>query len=54
MFRRIHIINIKAADFIFKEAYLAITLLNLRGTMFKTFYKMDLLLEHQIGKFKRF
>ena len=51
--RQIHIIDTKAAEPIFQEAYLANALVNPRGKS-HTFYKMDLLLEHQNGKFKRF
>lgn len=51
--RQIHIIDTTAADFILQEAYLANALVNPRGLP-HTFYEMDLLLEHQNGKFKRF
>lgn len=53
MLRQLHIIDIKAADPLLQEAYLANALVNLQGLP-HTFYKMDLLLEHQNGEFKRF
>ena len=53
MLRQLHIIDTKAADPILQEAYLANALVNLRGLP-HTFYEMDLLIEHQNGKFKRF
>lgn len=48
-----HILDTNVADPILWQAYIANTLVNLHGLPF-TFYKMDLLLEHQNCKFKRF
>lgn len=45
MLRQVYIINIKAANPIFQEVYLANVLINFRKIL-QTFYKMDLLLEH--------
>ena len=53
MMRQVHIFDTKAADPILQEAYLANSLVNLRGLP-DSFYEMDLLLEHQNGEFKRF
>lgn len=53
LLRQLHIIDTTAAHPILQEAYLANALVNLRGLP-HTFYKMDLLLEHQNGEFKRF
>lgn len=53
MLKQVYIFNTKAADPIFQETYLANALVNLRGER-QTFYKMDLLLEHQNEKFKCF
>lgn len=51
MMRQVHIFDTKAADPILQEAYLANFLVNFQG-FFNLFYKMDLLLEHQNGRFK--
>lgn len=51
--RKLHIIDTKAADHILQEAYLANALVNPWG-LSNSFYKIDLLLEHQNDKFKRF
>ena len=48
-----YIFDIKAADLILQEAYLANALVNARGER-RTFYKMDLLLQYQNREFKRF
>lgn len=53
MLRRLHIFDTCAADPVLQEAYLANSLVNPRG-LASTFYEMDLLLEHQNGKIKRF
>ena len=53
MLCQLHILDTTAADPLLQEAYLANALVNLRGLP-HTFYEMDLLLEHQNGKFKRF
>lgn len=53
MLRQLHIFDNQVADPILQEAYLANALINLRGES-QTFYEMDLLLEYQNGKFKRF
>lgn len=53
MLRQIHIFDTKVADPILQEAYLANALVNPKGKP-QSFYKMDLLLEHQNGEFKRF
>lgn len=53
MLRQVYIFDIKAADPSFQEGYLANALVNPRGKP-KSFYKMDLLLEHQNGKFQQF
>ncbi|MCJ1349198.1 hypothetical protein MMC31_007434 [Peltigera leucophlebia] len=53
MLRQIPVFDTEATDPILQEAYLANALVNLRGLP-HTFYEMDLLLEHQNGKFKRF
>ncbi len=53
MLRQLHIFDTQAADPILQEAYLANVLVNPRGQL-QTFYKIDLLLEHQNGEFKRF
>lgn len=53
MLRQVHIFDTKAADPILQQAYLANALVNPRGKP-QSFYKMDLLLEHQNGEFKRF
>lgn len=53
MLRQVHIFDTKAADPILQEAYLANALVNPRGER-RTFYEMDLLLEHRNGEFKRF
>lgn len=53
MLRQIHILDTTAADPVLQNAYLANALVNLQGLP-QTFYEMDLLLEHQNGKFKRF
>lgn len=51
--RQVHIFDIKAADSQLQEAYLANALVNLCGLP-HIFYEIDLLLEHQYSKFKRF
>lgn len=51
MLRQMHILDTTAADPILQEAYIANALINPQGLPF-TFYGMDLLLEHQNGKFK--
>ena len=51
MLRQVHIFDTKAADPILQEAYLANALVNPIGKP-QSFYKMDLLLEHQNGEFK--
>lgn len=53
MLRQLHIFDTKTADPILQETYLANALVNPRGGS-RTFYKMDLLLEHQNREFKRF
>lgn len=53
MLRQMYILDTNAVDPIFRQAYIANTLVNPRGLPF-TFYEMDLLLEHQNGEFKRF
>lgn len=53
MLCRMHILDTTAADTILQEAYIANALVNSRGLP-STFYKMDLLLEHQNGEFKCF
>lgn len=53
MLRHIYIIDTKAANPIVQEAYLANALVNPQGFP-QTFYKIDLLLEHQNREFKRF
>lgn len=50
---QMHILDTTAADPILQRAYIANALVNPRGLPF-TFYKMDLLFEHQNGEFKRF
>lgn len=51
--KQIHIIDTTITDLILQEIYLANALVNHRGLLY-TFYKMDLLLEHQNSEFKRF
>lgn len=51
--RQIHILDTIATNPIFKEAYIANALVNLKGLPF-IFDEMDLLLEHQNGEFKWF
>ena len=53
MLRQVHIFDIKTADLVLQEAYLANALVNLKGQP-GTFYEMDPLLEYQNGEFKRF
>lgn len=53
MLRQLHIFDTNAADPVLQEAYLANSLVNLRGEG-NTFYELNLLLEHQNGEFKRF
>lgn len=53
LLRQFHIINTKFANSILQKMYLANALINLQGLP-HTIYKMDLLLEHQNGKFKHF
>lgn len=53
MLCQIHILDTKVADSILQNAYIPNTLINLQDLLF-TFYKMDLLFEHQNRKFKRF
>lgn len=53
MLKQIYIFDTKAANPELQEAYVANALVNLWGLP-NTFYKMDLLLEHQNGEFKRF
>lgn len=53
MLRPVYIFNTKAADPILQQTYLANALVNPRGKP-RSFYKMDLLLEHQNREFKRF
>ncbi len=51
--RQIHIIDINTTNLVLQEAYLAYILVNPCRFSY-TFYKMDLLLEYQNSKFKRF
>lgn len=51
MLKQVYIFDTKIADPSLQEAYLANALVNPRGKS-QSFYKMDLLLEHQNGKFK--
>lgn len=53
MLWQLHIFDTCAADPVLQEAYLANSLVNPRELP-STFYKIDLLLEHQNGEFKRF
>lgn len=53
MLRQIHVFDTETADPILQKTYLANALVNLRGLP-HTFYKINLLLEHQNSKFKRF
>lgn len=53
MLKQLHIFNTKAADPVLQEAYLANSLVNPKGQS-RTFYEMNLLLEHPNGEFKRF
>lgn len=53
MLKQLHIFDTKTADPILQEVYLANALVNLRERP-QTFYKIDLLLEHQNREFKRF
>ena len=53
MLWQLYIFDICTADPVLQEAYLANSLVNPRGLP-STFYKMDLLLEYQYSKFKRF
>ena len=53
MLRQVHIFDTKVANPIFQKAYLANALINLKEER-RTFYKMDLLLEHQNRDFKYF
>ena len=53
MLRQVHIFDTKAADPILQEAYLTNAFVNPRGKP-QSFYKMDLLLEHQNREFKQF
>lgn len=50
---QVHIFDNKAANPIFQENYLANSLINLQKLL-NLFYKIDLLLEYQNGKFKQF
>ena len=51
--RQVYYFDIKVADHIFQKAYLANFLVNFQE-LSDLFYKIDLLLEHQNGKFKQF
>lgn len=51
MLRQVYIFDMKVADPIFQEIYLANTLVKSRGKL-QSFYEIDLLLEHQNKKFK--
>lgn len=51
--RQVYIFDTKAANPLLQEAYLANALVNPKGFLHK-FHKMNLLLEHQNGKFKCF
>ena len=53
MLRQLHIFDTKSADPVLQEAYLTDSLINFKSQL-RTFYKMDLLLEHQNGEFKWF
>lgn len=53
LLRQVHIIDTAAAHPTLRAAYLASSLVNLRGES-NSFYEMDLLLEHQNGAFKKF
>lgn len=53
MLWQLYIIDSTAADPILQKAYLANALVNLQGSA-GSFYKMNLLFEHQNGAFKRF
>lgn len=53
MLRQVHIFDIKAANPIFQQAYLANALVNSKNKP-QSFYKIDLLLEHQNKEFKQF
>lgn len=53
LLRQIHIIDIQAGDSILQEAYLANALVSPHELPY-TFYKMNLLLKYQNGKFQRF
>lgn len=51
--RQVHIFDTKASNPQLQESYLANVLINLRKLP-HTFYKINLLLEHQNGEFQRF
>lgn len=53
MLHQIYIFDINVANPVLQNAYIANALVNLRGLPFN-FYKMDLFLEYQNKKFKRF
>lgn len=53
MLCQLHILDTTAVDLFFQEIYLANGLVNLQGLL-HMFYEIDLLLEYQNGKFKRF
>ena len=53
MLCQVHISDLNAADLVFCKTYIANALINLRKLP-HTFYEMDLILEHQNGKFKQF
>lgn len=53
MLCQMHILDTKAAYLLLQKAYITNALVNLRGLPF-TFYKINLLLEHQNREFKRF
>lgn len=53
MLQQLHIIDTSASNPILQQAFLANALVNPRGEK-DSFYKVDLLLEHQNGEFKRF
>lgn len=53
MLRQMHIFDRNAVNFELWNAYIANALINMWGLPF-TFYEINLLLEHQNGKFKEF
>lgn len=53
MMRQVYIFDTKVVDPILQKTYLANFLGNFQG-LSDSFYKIDLLLEHQNGKFKQF